>query len=70
VGETSDETTYFNIPGQASVDANVSYRAKTWSVTLGVKNIFDRNLYSDYFDETFVPLHNRRTFLMTGSYDF
>ena len=38
--------------------------------TYRVKNLFDRNLLSDNFDETFVPLHNRRTFLLTGAYDF
>jgi len=70
LGQTSDDNTYFHIPGQASVDANVSYRAKSWSMTLGVKNLLDRNLLSDNFDETFVPLHNRRTFMLTGTYDF
>ena len=70
VGLTTDDSTYFNIPGQASVDANVSYRVQNWSVTLGVKNLFSRNLLSDNFDETFVPLHNRRSFLLTGTYDF
>ena len=69
LGQTSDNNRYFHIPGQASVDANVSYRAKNWSMTLGVKNLLDRNLLSDNFDETFVPLHNRRTFMLTGTYD-
>lgn len=69
LGQTTDDT-YFDIPGQASVDANVSYRAKNWGAALGVKNLFGRNLLSDNFDETFVPLHNRRTFLLTGTYDF
>jgi iron complex outermembrane recepter protein len=69
LGQTNDDT-YFDIPGQASVDANVSYHAKNWSAALGVKNLFERNLLSDNFDETFVPLHHRRTFLLTGTYDF
>jgi iron complex outermembrane receptor protein len=70
LGQTTDSNIYFAIPGQASVDANVSYRTKTWSVTLGVKNLFGRNLLSDNFDETFVPLHDRRNLLLTGTYDF
>lgn len=70
LGQTTDDNTYFDIPGQASVDANVSYRAKNWRMALGVKNLFGRNLLSDNFDETFVPLHNRQTFLLTGTYAF
>jgi iron complex outermembrane receptor protein len=70
LGLTTDDNTYFNIPGQASVDANVSYRARNWSMALGVKNLFGRNLLSDNFDETFVPLHNRRTFMLTGAHGF
>jgi len=69
-GQILNDGTYFEIPGQASVDANVSYHASHWSATLGVKNLFDRNLLSDDFDETFVPLHDRRTFLLSGTYDF
>ncbi|RDD82983.1 TonB-dependent siderophore receptor [Dyella tabacisoli] len=70
LGQISDDSAYFNIPGQARVDANVSYRAKHWGVTLGIKNLFGRNLYSDLFDERFVSLHNRRTYMLTGTYDF
>lgn len=70
LGLTVYDSTYFNIPGQASVDANVSYRASHWSATLGVKNLFDRKLLSDDFNETFVPLRDRRTFLLSGTYDF
>ncbi len=69
-GMESDQITYFDIPGQAAVDANVSYRAAAWRVTLGVKNMLDRRLYADNFNETFVPLHTRRTFMLTGTYDF
>lgn len=69
-GETEEETSYIPIPGQASVAANVSYRTQRWSVTFGVKNLLDRNLYGTYFNETFVPLHNRRTYLLSGAVDF
>lgn len=70
LGQTSDDSAYINIPGQARVDANVSYRAAHWGITLGIKNLFGRQLYNDLFDERFVSLHNRRTFMLTGSYDF
>ena len=70
LGQTTDYDSYFHIPGQASVDANVSYQARQWSMTLGVRNLFGRRLYSDDFDETFVPLHDRRSLLLTGTYDF
>ncbi|GLQ48045.1 ferrichrome-iron receptor [Dyella lipolytica] len=70
LGETSDFSAYIPIPGQASVAANVFYRTKRWSMTFGVKNLLDRNLYGSYFDETFVPLRNRRTYLLSGTVDF
>ena len=70
LGETSDFATYIPIPGQASVAANVFYQTQHWSVTLGMKNVLNRNLYGTYFDETFVPLRNRRTYLLSGAVDF
>jgi iron complex outermembrane recepter protein len=69
-GELSDYSAYIHIPGQASVAANVFYRAPRWSVTLGVKNLLDRTLYGSQFDETFVPFRNRRTYLLSGAVDF
>ncbi|RDS83390.1 TonB-dependent siderophore receptor [Dyella psychrodurans] len=68
--QTSDFTSYIRIPGQADASANVFYRAHRWSVTLGVKNLFDRQLYGTYFDETFVPLRYRRTYMLSGAVDF
>ncbi|GLQ88070.1 ferrichrome-iron receptor [Dyella flagellata] len=68
-----------DIPGQARVDMNVFYRAPRWSVTLGVKNLLDRNLYSPYSPtldgtflplDSFVPLDNHRTYLLSGTVDF
>jgi iron complex outermembrane recepter protein len=70
LGETSDYGAYIPIPGQASVAASVFYRTQRWKVTFGVKNLLDRNLYATYFQETFVPLRNRRTYLLSGAFDF
>jgi iron complex outermembrane receptor protein len=69
LGELSDYSAYIPIPGQATVAADIFYRAPRWSITLGVKNLLDRNLYGPQFDETFVPLNNRRTYLLTGTFD-
>ncbi|RUL73085.1 TonB-dependent siderophore receptor [Dyella choica] len=78
LGQLSSGDT-IDIPGQARVDMNVFYRARRWSVTLGVKNLLDRHLYSPYsptFNETFlpldsfVPLDRHRTYLLSGTVDF
>ena len=69
VGQTSGDLAYFNIPGQASVEANVSYSAAHWRATLGVKNLFARTLYAVNFDQTFVPIREGRVFLLSGVYD-
>lgn len=68
-GRTTDGT-YFDIPGQASVEANVTYFAPHWRATLGVKNLFGRTLYAVNFDETFVPLRQGRILMLSGAYDF
>lgn len=68
--EFSDGSAYFSIPGQASVDANVSWRGERWGVTLGVRNLFDRRLEDALFDETFVPMHRGRQVLLSFSRDF
>lgn len=70
LGQSLDYATYYATPGQAEVGANVSYRADRWSMTLGVKNLFARRLVADDFNETFVPLRTRRSYLLSGSYDF
>ncbi len=70
LGQSTDYTTYYAVPGQAEVDANVWYRAERWRVTVGVKNLLSRRLYAADFDETFLPLRTRRSYLLTGTYDF
>jgi iron complex outermembrane receptor protein len=70
LGRTSADGEYFGIPGQASVETNVSRYGENWRVTLGVKNLFARTLYAVNFDETFVPIRQGRVVLLTGVYDF
>ncbi|WP_448099387.1 TonB-dependent siderophore receptor [Luteibacter yeojuensis] len=70
LGRTSSDGQYFGIPGQASVETNVSRYGEHWRLTLGVKNLFARTLYAVNFDETFVPIRQGRVVLLTGTYDF
>ncbi|AIF45796.1 hypothetical protein HY57_00215 [Dyella japonica A8] len=70
LGQSLDYSTYYPSPGQAEVDANVSYRTDRWRMTLGVKNLFARTLYSADFNETYVPLRTRRSVILSGTYDF
>lgn len=70
LGQSVDYTTYYDSPGQAEVDANVSYRTDRWRMTLGVKNLFARDLYSADFNETYVPLRTHRSVMLSGTYDF
>jgi len=69
-GQSADFSTYLPVPGQAEMDANLSYRTAGWRMTLGVKNLFARRLYAEDFDETFVPVRAHRSVMLTGSYDF
>lgn len=59
-----------SIPGQLRTDASLYYHARTWSTTLGVKNLFDRRLYADYARGQFVEVQPTRLFYLTGVYDF
>lgn len=70
LSQMSDSSAYFTIPGQAQVDANVSWQGQRWTVTLGVRNLLDRNLHDVEFDETFIPLHRGRSVMLSGSRDF
>lgn len=70
IGLLSDGRTRFRNPGQYSLDANVFYRARRWSVTLGVRNLLGRQLRAEDFDDSFVPLVERRSVLLSGSYAF
>lgn len=70
LGQSLDYSTYYPSPGQAEVDANVSYRTDRWRMTLGVKNLLGRDLYSADFNETYVPLRTRRSLMLSGTYDF
>lgn len=57
------------VPGQARTDASVYYRARRWTATLSVKNVFNRRLYGDYALGN-VELQAGRLFYLSSSYDF
>jgi len=52
-------------PGGMRVDAGVSYTQKDWSLRLGVKNLFDRELYGYSSSVLYVPVQQGRTFSLT-----
>ena len=61
---------YFDLPGQSSVDANVTYYGDNWRLTLGLRNLFDRTLYAVNADQSFVTVREGRMAMVTGVYDF
>ena len=60
----------YDLPGGASTDLSVFYHAKDYSLTLGVKNIFDRTLYYGSTTSTFIPLREERNARLTFVYNF
>ncbi|MDB5767110.1 MAG: bfrH [Collimonas fungivorans] len=57
--------------GQFSTDANLRYKSRSWSLTLGMRNIFDRKLYGSFAS---IPegsgFEQGRTIVLTGRYNF
>lgn len=67
----SYDTTYpFTVPGQAQIDANVSWQGRGWNVTLGAKNLGDRVLYGASGSNSFVPVLPGRQFMLTVKRSF
>jgi iron complex outermembrane receptor protein len=60
----------FDIPGQVSAEANLTYDADPWTVTLGVKNLFARTLYAINAESSFVPMRQGRLLLFSGTFRF
>lgn len=61
---------YYEIPGGAITDASVFYHGADYSVTLGVKNIFDRTAYLNSTTNTYIPLRDERNARLTFTYNF
>lgn len=66
-GTAADE---FKVPGGASTDVSVFYHGDDYSVTLGVKNVFDRTLYFSSSSPNFIPMQPERNARLTFVYNF
>lgn len=74
-GQTSSwngfrNSAYYNNPGYAQTDLSVFYRQKEWSLTLGVKNVFDREIYAYSTATSWINQKEGRTTRLTGEYRF
>ena len=58
------------IGAQTSVDANIHYKLGDLKLNLGVKNLFDKKLYSLAPVVDYIPLGAPRTFTLTATYSF
>lgn len=54
-----------SIPGSAVVDASAFYRVGRWSATLGIKNLFDREVHDYTTSPLYVPIQAGRTAMFT-----
>ncbi|MET0265399.1 MAG: TonB-dependent receptor, partial [Duganella sp.] len=64
-------TTYpFTAPGQAQIDASVSWQGRNWNAIFGVKNVADRVLYGSSGASSFVPLLPGRQLMLTVKRSF
>lgn len=52
-------------PGGARIDAGIAYTQPEWSLRLGVKNLANRTLYGFSTSNTYVPVYDKRTFMLT-----
>lgn len=66
----ADNGGYFDIPGQVSAEANLTYYGGAWSATLGVKNLFAHTLYAVNAESSFVPIREGRVITLSGTYSF
>ncbi|RLM10571.1 TonB-dependent siderophore receptor [Gibbsiella quercinecans] len=61
---------YFKMGGWAQTDASVFYRQPKYTVTLGVKNIFDRDLYYYSTSVNYIGVKPGRTARLSVTYSF
>ncbi|MGJ7530859.1 TonB-dependent siderophore receptor [Variovorax sp. GB1P17] len=60
----------YRLGAQAQVDVSIYYRSRSWSATLGIKNLFNRRLLADFASGSTVNVQPYRTVLLTGTYNF
>jgi iron complex outermembrane receptor protein len=61
---------HFDIPSQVSAEANLTWYAAPWTVTIGVKNLFAGTLYAINAESSFVPMRQGRQVLLSGTFRF
>ena len=54
----------YTVPGYTAVDANLSYEAKAYRVSLSIKNLFDRDYYAGVLSNNVLPLGDPRTVML------
>jgi iron complex outermembrane receptor protein len=59
----------YRMGSQARFDASIYYKSKAWSATLGIKNLFNRRLFSDFAEGT-VNVEPYRSVVLSASYSF
>ncbi len=71
-GKTTGGSSFddYPVPGGASTDLSVFYHGSQYSFTLGVRNLFDRELYYSSTSSSFVPLRDERNARLTVTYNF
>ncbi|MGI8471497.1 TonB-dependent siderophore receptor [Pectobacterium brasiliense] len=60
----------FRVGSQFSTDTSVFYRQPDWSLTLGVNNVFDRDIYYTSTTPLYIGVKEGRTWRLTGTYSF
>lgn len=70
VSEQRDSAYPFALPSYTVVDASVSYQIQRLRLTLGVKNLFDREYFDGAINANVVSPGMPRTFLLSGTYFF
>jgi iron complex outermembrane receptor protein len=65
----SETDTLVRIAGQTRTDASIYFRSRHGRTTLGIKNLFNRRLYSDFSAST-IGVEPRRTLLLTNIFEF
>ncbi|WP_211474822.1 TonB-dependent siderophore receptor [Collimonas humicola] len=60
-----------HIGGQVSLDGNLRYAARRWSLTLGARNLLNRRLYGSFANlQQGIGFEPGRVFVLTGRYNF
>lgn len=70
VSEQGDSAYPFTLPSYTVVDASISHQIQRLRLTLGVKNLFDRDYFDGAINANVVSPAMPRTFMLSGTYFF